>query len=593
MSLIPGLTLDAATQAGLERLIAQIPDAATVEYAHGTPAFSAGGFRANRPSNIRMRIGQLVKGAAVIEAPLRRLLAQHSLNATVVAPLSVAFLNDHASALADLFGAVPMRLARLLDERPEVREREGERTPSVVAAVTGAAGDPERTVRGARILHESLARLLEAVLADLPAGEGGHLASGGVSGAAQERQEGQLKEARQSLRELKGIESKAQRLQKQVETCQADLKRAQAAQVAAEGETRALRNRALQSEAELKRYTEQAELQVARLVEVRLAQEFAGWLGGTRAAVAAAAAGLTEKVEDDPLLRRAADALAAQAQSDRVSGTRMALRERLEGLEAMLARCHDALGRAMRPQSALQASVGELSVEIERLRGLLGLERPGTLEPALTAVVNSSSIDALPRWRATVEALGVAGVLDASAHTSLQAALRLRQAMLELEAAPASEAKADELESPVGRLRAVLRGQLTGVLLVDGHNALFALQARYRRPQDHNYPDRQARDWLIGDLVRAVASHPTCRVRIVFDGPERSDLTASSNVGVVFSGGTGEHRADKVLIEEIRFFCQARLDAMLLVTNDSGLAAEGARLGALPLAPVALLPIIG
>jgi hypothetical protein len=594
MSLMKGLSLDSATAEALERLVSQIPDPAVTDYAHATPSFASGGFRINRVANIRVRIGQLVKATEVIDAPLRRLLAWHSLNATVVAPLSVAFLNDHREALASLFGAVPMRIARLLDERDEVREQEAERALPAGEAEAGAEADQARVRKGAVLLRDRLWRLMDTVAAQAADEESGaHPGAAVLAGELQAQQESRLKLAQEELRRLKGIETRAEKLKERLAAHGADLKRAQEALVAAEAAEKRARQAALKAEADLKRNQAQADLQVGSLVEARLAQEFCGWLGGSRIRVAEVAGQMAREVgAEDPLLQRAAAALEAQARADQVSGTRIVLQGRLERLEGVLARCSDALGNAMRPQPPLLAVAEELRAEIEKLRGLLRLETPESLGMVLAAAVNSAPTAKIETWRATVDQLREAGVLGAEAYGELQSTLRLRHAMLGQGALPA-EAKPDELDTPRGQLRAVLLGQMAGVVLLDGHNVLFGLQARYRRPQDHVYPDRRAREWLVGDLVRMVANRPTCRVRIIFDGPERSDATASENVGVVYSGGAGEHRADKVIVEEVRFFKQTPLDAVLLVTNDSALAGDAVRLGAMALPPVDLIPFIG
>ena len=595
MSLSLELTLDPATQEALSRLVAQIPDAAAIAYAHSTPVFAAGGFRLNRAALIRARIGQIALATEVIEEPLRRLLARYSLNASVVAPLSVSFLNDHAAALSDLFGPVPMRLARLLDDRAAVREGEAD-TPPPAAEAAGAAEDPERSARGARILHEHLAGLLDMVGAGAPAGDGNPAPGARAgSGEVRARLEEQLREARHALRGLKGSEARAGRLQTQLEACQEELRRAQAAQAAAAAAERQSRQSAQLLEADLRCCREQAELQVRRLVDARLAEEFCGWLGGLRAPVVREAAHTRPPAGvDDILMAQAEAALDAQARTDRVSGTRAALLARLRQLEAIRARCTDALGNALRPQPALAAAAEALRAEADRLRRVLELEAPDGLCPSLAAAVNCAAAESLGAWRGIIGQLGETGALGAEEAAALLEGVHRRQAALAQAAEPAPEIRDDEIESPRGRLRAVLLGRLPGILLLDGHNVLFGLQSRYRRPQDHVYPGRQAREWLVGDLVRLAADRPTCRVRIVFDGPERSDASASANVTAIYSGGEGEHRADKVLIEELRFFRQAsEAAAVLLVTNDNSLAGEAARLGARALAPTDLIPFLG
>lgn len=597
MSLAPGMTLDPATREVLSRLVAQLPDAAVVAYARSTPSFAAGGFRIDRAAQIRARIAQLAQAGEVIDAPLRRLLARHSLNAAVVAPLSADFLNDHAAALAALFGAPPMRLARLLDERGAIREREAAAPPPAAQADAGTADDPERSARGARELRERLAMLMDTVAACAPSVDGSPAPGARAApDEARARLEEQIREDRHALRSLKGVEERARRLQKQLETCQEDLRRAQAAQAGAAAAERQARQAAQRLEAELRRFRDDAEAQVSRLVEARLAEEFCGWLGGPRARAAqeAARAEAAEGAEN-PLLAQAEAALEAQARADRASGTRAIVQERLRRIETMMTRCADALGNALRPLPSLAATAEALRAEADRLRRVLEVEEaPDGLRPPLAAAVNSAPAESLAAWREAIRLFRISGALGAEAAEALLATLHRRQAALAQTAEPAPEARDEDLESPRGRLRAVLLGQLPGILLLDGHNVLFGLQARYRRPQDHVYPGRQARDWLVGDMVRLAADRPTCRVRVVFDGSERSDSNHSTNVAAIYSGGEGEHRADKVLIEELRFFRQASdTAAIMLVTNDNALASEAARLGALPLAPADLIPFLG
>ena len=596
MSLVHGLVLDPPTHKGVLLLIDRLPDPAVVDYAHAAPAYAAGGFRKGRPAAIRARIRQQVESAEELDAPLRRLLAAHSLNAAVVAPLSTAFQADHLAALAALFGAVDLRIARLLDDRDEVRNQEA----AAAAPCGGGAGDEADEAAAADRLrphlaafHERLQALGEAVAA--AAGRAGDEAAPGraVGDDGHAVWEERLRQVRAELRRYKGLAEGRGRLERQLALRDEALLTTREALVRAEDEARQWRQRALQSAAELGRRAEQTEAQVRRLVETRLAREFAGWLGGERAAIAAEAARPAAPAGEDPLARRAAEALAAQAQADRASGTRAQLRERLDRLEALRAAADDALGHAMRPQAALRTAAVELREECLRLRQLLGLEPPGLPVDGLAAAINGSPAERLDDWRVALAGLREAGVLDAAAGAALDETWRRRRAMLELERAPAPELRDEDLGTPAGQLQAVLRGQRSGVLLLDGHNVLFALQARYRRPQDHVYPDGRVRECLVGDLVRLAANRPTCRVRVVFDGPERNERMASANVGVVYSGGTGEHRADKVLEEEVRYFRQTPADVVLVATNDGELRGEALRLGALTLAPTELIPFLG
>lgn len=646
MAIVKDFRLDDAARRELAQVAARVPDAALVAYAHTSPSFADGGFRRDRPAGIRARIDHILAAAEEIDPPLRRLLARYSLNPAAVAPLSTSFLRDHREALAQLFGERQLRVAMLLDERETVRRQEAARPVPSVPADEAAASPPaadggETTVGGARdsaapaapavsaagradagldettawrrarvlaSLHTALRELMTGLSAASGAATGGGTPA--APGAESERcrlLEQDLREARAEARSLKGIEARQKRAAARAAELEEDLQRAKAALAEAQAEARQMRQRIQQAEAGLRLSDDQIEQRARCLAEVRLATEFGGWLDGAHREVAEEAgrlAGLPElavpaetegtpEPARDPLLQRAAVALAEQARADRASGTRAILRTRLERIETLLVCATDALGNAMRPQTALQAAVEELRVESARLRGLLGLEQCSVAGAAtLEAAINTSPGVLLESWQRVVGHLGATGVLGATERDRLIAALRRRHAMLKLAEEPSPVAKEDELGTPRGRLRAMLRGQQAGVLLLDAHNVLFSLQARYRHPRDLAYPDRHAREALVADLVRMADGRPTCRVRIIFDGPERSDRDAAANVAVVYSGGEGEHRADKVILDETQFFRQTALDAVLLATNDGALSGAAARLGVVTLAPTDLLPFL-
>ena len=89
---------------------------------------------------------------------------------------------------------------------------------------------------------------------------------------------------------------------------------------------------------------------------------------------------------------------------------------------------------------------------------------------------------------------------------------------------------------------------------------------------------------LARDVVRLAGPNPALRAWLVFDGPTRQDTRAAPNVRVTYSGGQGEHRADGVLLDNIRFFISASPETpILLVSNDQDLCAHARRLGAVDL----------
>jgi hypothetical protein len=147
--------------------------------------------------------------------------------------------------------------------------------------------------------------------------------------------------------------------------------------------------------------------------------------------------------------------------------------------------------------------------------------------------------------------------------------------------APGGAPPEEDDNSALGLLRQAMAGRRPGVLLIDGHNILFGLQGRYQPPAGAATWNASTRARLIEDVVRLTGGRPACRAWIVFDGPARSESTAADNVRVTYSGGSGEHRADLVLLDNVRFFRSAdAATVVLLASNDNGLGAEARRLGA-------------
>ncbi len=582
MSLIQDLAPDEALQAELRRIAELVTDEEAVGYALSSPAFQGGGFRVAHAGRMRTRIGQLLAAAAPIDDALRRLLAQHSLNRSVVAPLSATFLSDHFPDLTALFGAAPLQVAMLLDERPPVREQAVRRLrqPGIAVHDPAAAADSLRAALGC--LGESLA--------DHGAGDKGAPSASASGAAAPSNLQSRLQECQAELRRLKGAAQRAERLRRQLDERAQELRAARTQSDAAQAEARALRRRAATAESDLARDRAHAELQVQSLVETRLAQEFAGWLSAPRARLAEAAAADSPA---DTLLRRATAALAAQAQADRVSGQRAHLHERLERLEAALKRGRDALANALRPLPELAAVVRELETESVQLRHLLDLDSASPLRQTLAAALNNAPSGQLAELRALVERLAALGALEPAEQALLDATARRRLAALTLAAGPPVVDRDGAGDTPAGLLRAALAGRAPAILLVDGHNTLFSLQARYLPPQLHGLPDRVARARLVNDLVAMAAERPVCRVWVVFDGPRQSDSSPAPNVRVSYSGGTGEHRADRLLADNVRFFVQGGAETVLLTTNDGELASKAARLGAGILPPAELLALLG
>lgn len=215
----------------------------------------------------------------------------------------------------------------------------------------------------------------------------------------------------------------------------------------------------------------------------------------------------------------------------------------------------------------------------------------GTPSGRIAAAIDSCRDEDLAAWRICLERLDSAHAFQPNIQESLSTILRQRYAGLHYSGSQ-HPGKDENPNSPLSILRRAIGGSIDAILLIDAHNTLFALQSRYRLPNEHRWPTAQARDWLVRDIVRLLDESQNIRAYIVFDGPERTESSPSRNVMVIYSGGEGEHRADGVLVDQANFLNSARAQNIIIITNDGELSGRASRHGAKNLAPTALLQFL-
>jgi hypothetical protein len=566
--------LTPACEKELVRLIALVPDADLSMLAATEPAFQKGGFRAGNIPALRIRLQQLVCGGSEISDTLRRTVARRSRPHSLTGLLAPETLAESRHALAALLGGPVLLVALLLDARRDVREKAEswmQQSPSFIAL------PPDEAAARLRSLFADLADLLGAPADAAPVA---HTHEAWL--AQKEKLENRLRDLQTENRRLKGVDDRLtgtlQRLKVSEE------KEAAAARAAQTAET-ALRQKARELEAasaELARERAHRKERLAAAIDLALANEFHGWLANARAVETAAA----HPAAQTDLLAQAEAALHKQGEIDRHSGNRAALGERRDRLDDALRRVRSALRHALHRTPDLQAAEAALAAEIRRLDTLLDPDAPASpLEEALTAKIHAAQDNALPHLRELPKLFASLNVLDAAAIARLRDAFQRRLAAVEaITAEPPSEEKTPPLHSAAARLSRALAGGETAILLVDGHNALFGHPSRYTPARGTALTEAEKRHLLAADLARIAAPNPALRICIVFDGPSRSDTQAAPNVRVTYSGGTGEHRADGVLLDNIRFFKSASPDtSVILASDDQDLCVNARRLGALAL----------
>ena len=107
------------------------------------------------------------------------------------------------------------------------------------------------------------------------------------------------------------------------------------------------------------------------------------------------------------------------------------------------------------------------------------------------------------------------------------------------------------------------------LLIVDGWNAILGSE---------NVGGQRDR---LTQLARAcLAAHPADRAWIVFDGHEANG-SAEGRLRVSYTGGTGAHRADRLVCDYLRMRRYAGASGnVTVVTNDKDFRKEAERLGA-------------
>ncbi|MFA6631318.1 MAG: hypothetical protein WCU90_03370, partial [Kiritimatiellia bacterium] len=391
------------------------------------------------------------------------------------------------------------------------------------------------------------------------------------------RLEHRLRDLQTENRRLKGAEDRLAGCQRQA--AQAHEQRDAARQRVQELE-KTLRQTARDLEmatVELTRERTHREERLTAAVELALAQEFHGWLAHARA---------IERDAQHPaphadLLAQAEAALRKQCEADRHSGNRALLTARRSQIEQTLATVRAALRNALRPTADLHAVEAALATERMRLDRLLDPDAPvSPLESALAAQLQSVRDNDLPRLRELPGLLASLHLLDAPAVARLHTAFERRVSTLEALGVPPPP-QAAELPPAAALLARALAGETPAILLLDGHNVLFGLPSRYNPARGASLTEAEKRQRLARDVARLAGPNPALRAWIVFDGPTRQDTQAAPNVRVTYSGGQGEHRADGVLLDNIRFFTSASPETpILLVSNDQDLCANARRLGA-------------
>lgn len=590
MSLGSNIQLTEAEKNAVAFIVDRISSDSILAFARSSQVFNKGGFRPDKPQAVKSLLKNAVFSAQTVDKSVRAFLAANCECATITGLLSAGMLKSCSRAFEILYSRQMFRIARLLDPRLNVR------LPAMKEA--GSDEKTEYSEDDRKWAREHISHFIAPLAGAFPAGGDSEPSCAGQA-SFQVRQE--LTRLREDSRQLKGARERIAKLESALSASEKKTDSLTARAEEAEKKLGAACNRAETAEAAVERYRKNIDDYKAAAVESRLAEEFAGWLGGKRLARirALCPGGLADDNsagdKPDALFSRAQAALKLQSEADISSGVRDLLYARLEKTENLLTKCLAAQRNAICAVPEIGDAIRELTEEQARLAEILHEDDSAAAispEDAISAAIAAAGDSQLPDITHTVNKLERIGALPKQAHARLCEKINSRYAACYAKRG-GSVLDSGDNATPEQILDLGRQGKIPVILLVDGHNVLFAMQSHYCRAQDHGRPSSEARKWLVEDMLRVFGNSPNVRVKIVFDGNEYSYESVAGNIEVEYSGGGTaevEHRADRVLVQAARSLRDTGSACdMLIMTNDNGLINRIVAHGGKSVAPTVML----
>ncbi len=582
----------------LKTLVDVMDDELLLEYVRYDQEI-ARGYQPKRKNvrTFRTRMKKKLTKAIPLDPPFCGALALAGLNGEFVQPLSVAILQKHADNLVIIHGKSGMIPALLVDAREEVRalaidwlRKRGDNVDN--------DEEQDRTKALVAFLHDC-APLLDA-MQDLIEEEG--LApepdEGEWEASEDEDWEEDLKLLKKPFVELEKARHRIARLEADLKEARNQAKAAKKLRQNAARQNDRLQKLEKELRQEKKHVKQQADelkkahMQLANLeagtetrvregVERELSSSMHSWLKKPMAVEKEAQAARVD-TKRATLLNRVAAALERQAERDRHSGNVRALRNRLRELRESLEEVTKAREEALQPLPDLSDLSDELQREIEHTREVLGDSRElcPFASGLLSRINETGTLADLEALQALLDELADQHVLDGRQLRALYTAYHNRMARM-YDAFTPKVTRKSLPRGPAWRFRQALRADEPFVWALDGHNVLFGLDDLFGYDSESGAPGQEARDGLVAAMQSFVKDTPKCEVAVFFDSPKHGEHKVSKNVKVVFSGGKGEHRADRAILSYLEYVCR-EMSAMsrVLVTNDRDLAQQARKLNA-------------
>ncbi len=289
----------------------------------------------------------------------------------------------------------------------------------------------------------------------------------------------------------------------------------------------------------------------------------------------------TIDTSDTGIVEQIEQALVRQAERDRHFGNRNDIKREADSLRKALLELDDALLSALKPDRELLPLRERAQQRLQQLQAQLepqtapANETLSRLEMAMRSADSRESLDELS---GLLEKLQHYNAVDTAQVERIRAARTTRMEMIFEQTRPDNQAL---LPADILARRAIATSSNARVL-IDGHNCLLAVSAitrRFKGPQQA--AGATGRRWLAQACVNLFDSVLSARVALYFDGDERHEENVSNNVMVIYSGGTGDQRADMAIIAHLQYLAADDTShTPFLISNDLGLCKQARNLGA-------------
>ena len=528
----------------------------------------------------RQRIKSLLKNDRHLDSYTATLLRGTGLASEVVVVLSEAALQEGFSDLAGYFGEADFLAAALLDEREVVRDLAHE----FIADWNGQSADDAGREAAAEAIRSAFSLFLENVKGLL----GDSLPTlsrleGDLDQIAKDKHDRVLVSVKTELdrltkkaeRERKELQDKLTEKHKEFDRLRNDL-------VTARKESKSRDEALSQAMREMTELQASLQQRIDKGVGKALSSTLRQWLVPVRNAEEALAG-----ARQSDLTSRAAEVLERQRAADLNYGNRAALIRLIEERRQLVAEIQRARLEALNPLPELRGIADQLEREISDLARRLGLPE-GEVAAAATGLLarinEAQTLDALSEVRQFIQQAAAFDLLHRKDLQRLYSAMDDKAGLLYDRAEIVGEVGAGSPKSRFFLRRAVAQGD-PFTLIIDGHNVLFELEDIFSQYFVDGFPGTKARAEFGNCLIR-IFDGPGADVLLYFDGDDPKQHSLSDQVRVIYSGGTGEHRADEAILKHLMFFSQSGSSAPLcLVTRDADFARQAREIGVIIIHP--------